>query len=186
MMTVVGFVMYGGMVLLPVMLQTLLGYPAVEAGIAMAPRGLGAFLMMPVVGVLTSHIDPRKLIAAGLVVGGVTLLWLGQLAKSCRSNDSARRRRPTATARPAPAHRSCRRRGGSRDARQLPASFMKAMPTLRCLRKGGTGGFPMFMVHRVLASRAWRPVTRVSARRADHRRNLGASRLVTRCEQEEL
>src|SRR6267143_92958 len=37
-MTVVGFVLYGSLVLLPVMLQTLLGYPSLQAGIAMAPR----------------------------------------------------------------------------------------------------------------------------------------------------
>ena len=67
------------MVLLPIMLQTLLGYPAVEAGIAMAPRGMGSFLMMPLVGVLTAKVDVRKLLASGLVVGGVTLIWLGQL-----------------------------------------------------------------------------------------------------------
>ena len=31
-MTVVGFVLYGSMVLLPIMLQTLLGYPPLQAG----------------------------------------------------------------------------------------------------------------------------------------------------------
>jgi len=40
-MTVVGFVLYGSMVLLPIMLQTLLGYPSLQAGIAMSPRGIG-------------------------------------------------------------------------------------------------------------------------------------------------
>ena len=49
-MTVLGFVLYGSMLLVPIFLQTLLGYPALDAGIAMAPRGLGSFLMMPVVG----------------------------------------------------------------------------------------------------------------------------------------
>ena len=39
-MTVLGFVLYSSLVLLPIMLQTLFGYPAMEAGIAMAPRGL--------------------------------------------------------------------------------------------------------------------------------------------------
>ena len=65
-MTVVGFVLYGSMVLLPVMLQTLLGYPPMQAGIAMAPRGIGSFCMMPIVGILTGKIDPRKLLATGL------------------------------------------------------------------------------------------------------------------------
>ena len=52
-MTVVGFVLYGSLVLLPIMLQTLLGYPSLQAGIAMAPRGIGSFIMMP----LTGHHD---------------------------------------------------------------------------------------------------------------------------------
>src|SRR5712664_1721262 len=78
-MTVVGFVLYGSMVLLPVMLQTLLGYPSLQAGLAMAPRGVGAFFMMQITGRLTAWVDPRKLLTAGLVIGGVTLLWLSQL-----------------------------------------------------------------------------------------------------------
>ena len=78
-MTVVGFVLYGSMVLLPVMLQTLLGYPPLQAGIAMAPRGIGSFFMMPMTGMMTGRFDPRKLLTAGLLVGGVTLLWLSGL-----------------------------------------------------------------------------------------------------------
>jgi DHA2 family multidrug resistance protein len=78
-MTVVGFVLYGSLVLLPIMLQTLLGYPSLQAGIAMAPRGIGSFLTMPLVGALTGRFDPRKLLTCGLIVGGVTLLWLSLL-----------------------------------------------------------------------------------------------------------
>jgi DHA2 family multidrug resistance protein len=78
-MTVVGFVLYGSMVLLPVMLQTLFGYSSLEAGKAMAPRGVGSLIMMPMVGMLTTKIDPRKLLALGLTVGATTMLWLGQL-----------------------------------------------------------------------------------------------------------
>ncbi len=78
-MTVLGFVLYGSLVLLPVMLQTLFGYSSLEAGKAMAPRGIGSLLMMPLVGYLTGHIDARKLLTIGLGVGGITLLWLGEL-----------------------------------------------------------------------------------------------------------
>jgi MFS transporter, DHA2 family, multidrug resistance protein len=78
-MTIVGFVLYGSMVLLPVMLQTLLGYPPLQAGIAMAPRGMGAFVMMPITGLMTGRFDPRKLLTVGLVVGGTSLLWLSNL-----------------------------------------------------------------------------------------------------------
>jgi DHA2 family multidrug resistance protein len=78
-MTVLGFVLYGSMVLLPIMLQTLLGYSPLAAGIAMAPRGLGAFFMMPLTGLMTGRFDARKLLAAGLAIGGGTLLWLAGL-----------------------------------------------------------------------------------------------------------
>ncbi len=78
-MTSLGFVLYGSLVLLPIMLQTLLGYSSLEAGIAMAPRGLGSLIGMPAVGMLIGRIDPRKMVATGLVVGAGTLLWLGHL-----------------------------------------------------------------------------------------------------------
>ena len=78
-MTMLGFVLYGSLVLLPVMLQTLLGYPALQAGIAMAPRGMGSLVMMPIVGMLTAKVDVRKLLALGFFVAGMTLVWLGSL-----------------------------------------------------------------------------------------------------------
>ena len=78
-MTVVGFVLYGSMVLLPVMLQTLLGYPPLQAGIAMAPRGIGSFFMMPLTGMMTGRFDARRLLTCGLLLGGGTLIWLAQL-----------------------------------------------------------------------------------------------------------
>ena len=78
-MTVVGFVLYGSMVLLPIMLQTLLGYPPLQAGIALAPRGIGSFAMMPMTGLMTGRFDARKLLTIGLVIGSVTLLWMSRL-----------------------------------------------------------------------------------------------------------
>ena len=78
-MTIVGFVLYGSMVLLSIMLQTVLGYPPLQAGIAMAPRGIGSFFMMPLTGLMTGKFDPRKLLSVGLVVGGGTLIFLGTL-----------------------------------------------------------------------------------------------------------
>src|SRR6185295_8657461 len=78
-MTTLGFVLYGSLVLLPLFLQTVLGYPAIEAGIAMAPRGLGSFIAMPLVGFLTAKIDPRKLLCVGLTGGAITLFMLGSL-----------------------------------------------------------------------------------------------------------
>jgi DHA2 family multidrug resistance protein len=78
-MTTLGFVLYGSLVLLPIMLQTLLGYPSLQAGIAMAPRGMGSLIGMPMVGLMIGKIDPRKMVAGGLIAGALTLFWLARL-----------------------------------------------------------------------------------------------------------
>jgi DHA2 family multidrug resistance protein len=79
MMTVLGFVLYGSTVLIPIFLQTLLGYPSLQAGLAMLPRGLGSFLMMPVVGYLMAKIEARKLLGVGVVLASFSLFQLGSL-----------------------------------------------------------------------------------------------------------
>ncbi len=79
-MTVVGFVLYGSLVLLPVWIQTLLGYPALAAGIALAPRGMGSMLGMPLIGMLMPKTDPRRFLAAGLVIGAYTLYQFSMLS----------------------------------------------------------------------------------------------------------
>lgn len=78
-MTVLGFVLYGSLVLLPIWLQTLMGYPALQAGIALAPRGMGSFLAMPIVGSLLSRYDPRKFLACGLMIASFTLFQFARL-----------------------------------------------------------------------------------------------------------
>jgi DHA2 family multidrug resistance protein len=78
-MTVVGFVLYGSLVLLPIWIQTLLGYPALPAGLALAPRGMGSMLGMPLIGTLMPKTDPRRFLAAGLVIAAATLWQFSRL-----------------------------------------------------------------------------------------------------------
>ena len=78
-MTVLGFVLFGSLVMLPLFLQTVLGYPSFQAGTAMAPRGFGAFLAMPLVGYLIGKLDPRKMVMGGLLVAGSTLFMLSSI-----------------------------------------------------------------------------------------------------------
>ena len=78
-MTVLGFVLYGSLVILPIFLQTILGYPALQAGIAMFPRGLGSFIAMPVIGIIMSRFDPRKLLVLGIIACAFSLVMLGTL-----------------------------------------------------------------------------------------------------------
>src|SRR5205823_1974583 len=56
-----------------------LGCPPLQAGIAMAARGIGSYFMMRLTGWMTGKFDPRKLLTTGLIVGGATLLWLSRL-----------------------------------------------------------------------------------------------------------
>jgi len=78
-MAVLGIVLYGSLVILPIMLQTLLGYPALQAGIALFPRGLGSFITMPLVGAFMSRVDPRKLLVGGILGGSASLFLLGRI-----------------------------------------------------------------------------------------------------------
>jgi DHA2 family multidrug resistance protein len=79
MISVLGFVLYGSLVLLPILLQTLLGYPALEAGIAMAPRGIGSLIATPIIGALLGYIGARRALSFGVITGSITLFWLGAL-----------------------------------------------------------------------------------------------------------
>jgi len=74
-----GFVLYASLVLLPIYLQTLLGYPAYNAGLALSPRGIGSLATMPVTGYLTSKTDPRRLLVVGILLGSLTMFELSRL-----------------------------------------------------------------------------------------------------------
>jgi MFS transporter, DHA2 family, multidrug resistance protein len=78
-MGMLGFVLYASLVLLPLYLQTLMGYPAYNAGLALSPRGLGALLFTPLAGHLTTKTDPRRLLAVGFVLGSITMFQLAGL-----------------------------------------------------------------------------------------------------------
>ena len=72
-----GGVVYGMVTLLPLFFQTVLGYTALTAGWAVAPRGIGAIFAMPLVGILMTRVDSRRLIMLGFAGVAVCNLWLG-------------------------------------------------------------------------------------------------------------
>jgi MFS transporter, DHA2 family, multidrug resistance protein len=61
-----GLGMYGGLVLQPILLEGLLGYPIVTTGIVMAPRGIATAITMMFVGRLVSIVDARLLVLIGI------------------------------------------------------------------------------------------------------------------------
>lgn len=69
-MTVMGIVLYGTIALLPLFLQTMLGYPAMQSGMTVSPRGFGSIVSMILVGRLIGKIDGRYLVMFGFLVLG--------------------------------------------------------------------------------------------------------------------
>jgi MFS transporter, DHA2 family, multidrug resistance protein len=71
-----GFVLYSTTVLIPQLLQQLLGYTAELAGLALSPGGAVIMCMMPVVGILVSKVDTRILIPFGCLVSASALFLM--------------------------------------------------------------------------------------------------------------
>jgi DHA2 family multidrug resistance protein len=71
--------MYSALTMLPLFLQTLLGYTAENSGLATAPRGLGAMVSMVVVGILMSYMDGRWLISLGVACVAASTLMFANL-----------------------------------------------------------------------------------------------------------
>ncbi len=72
-------VMYSSSTMLPQFLQNMLGYTAELSGWAIAPRGMGALFIMPLVGYLLTFLDGRKLIVVGLFMFALSNHMLGNL-----------------------------------------------------------------------------------------------------------
>jgi len=73
-MFVLGFTLYGTTVLIPQMVQTLLGYTAELAGLVISPGALCILLMMPLVGFLVGKVDPRYLICYGFSMLSISMV----------------------------------------------------------------------------------------------------------------
>jgi MFS transporter, DHA2 family, multidrug resistance protein len=65
-MFMLGFALLGSTLLLPLFLQTLMGYTAQLSGMALSPGGFAIMLLMPLVGFLLSRYDARYLLLFGL------------------------------------------------------------------------------------------------------------------------
>jgi DHA2 family multidrug resistance protein len=75
-----GFVLYAATAMLPLFLQTLLGYSALQSGLSVSPRGLGAMASMMMVGLLVRKIDARLLMAFGFGLLGASTWLLGNIS----------------------------------------------------------------------------------------------------------
>jgi len=72
-MFMLGFALLGSTLLLPLFMQTLLGYTAERSGLALMPGGFTIMLLLPLVGFLLSRYSPRWLLVFGLVMLSASL-----------------------------------------------------------------------------------------------------------------
>jgi DHA2 family multidrug resistance protein len=72
-MFLIGVPLYGTMTLLPTMMQVLMNYPVVTAGLVTAPRGIGTMIGMILVTRLVDKVDVRILILTGMIVTALAL-----------------------------------------------------------------------------------------------------------------
>ncbi len=74
----VGIILLATLALLPPFMQNLMGYPVLDVGILMAPRGVGTAIAMMIVGKTSGKVDPRPLIMLGLVLTAFSLWEMTQ------------------------------------------------------------------------------------------------------------
>jgi DHA2 family multidrug resistance protein len=70
---VVGLILYATLALLTPYLQTLMNYPVVTAGVALAPRGAGTMFAMLVCGRLVGKVNTRLLVSIGFMATAYAL-----------------------------------------------------------------------------------------------------------------
>jgi DHA2 family multidrug resistance protein len=76
----VGVVLFATLALLPSLMQGLMGYSVLTAGIVSMPRGIGTWVAMAVVGRITGLIDGRWVIAFGFALGAFSLWQMAGLS----------------------------------------------------------------------------------------------------------
>ena len=70
---IVGIILLATMALLPPFMQSLLGYPVIDVGFLLAPRGVGTMIAMMMVGKLSGRVDVRYMIFFGLILTSLSL-----------------------------------------------------------------------------------------------------------------
>jgi EmrB/QacA subfamily drug resistance transporter len=67
---------FGGMLLLPIYLQTVRFESALDTGLLLAPQGVGAMLAMPIAGQLADRTGVGRIVPVGLALVAASFFWL--------------------------------------------------------------------------------------------------------------
>jgi DHA2 family multidrug resistance protein len=77
--SVTSIALFGGVFLIPIYLQSMMGLSAMQAGILMLPSSLSTAVMMPVSGRLFDKYGARGIIVSGMIILAVTTYLLSQV-----------------------------------------------------------------------------------------------------------
>lgn len=72
------FNLFGSIVLLPIYLQTLMGYNATLAGMVLGPGGVATLVAMPIAGRLVTKVNPKGLLAFGIIVAAYSTFLMSK------------------------------------------------------------------------------------------------------------
>lgn len=76
---VYGFILYGTLVMLPLFLEDLMGYTALNTGLAITPRGIGALISVTLAGRYLKKIDGRIVLVGGFTLLATALFFLSRI-----------------------------------------------------------------------------------------------------------
>lgn len=79
MMFFVFFSLFGSIVLLPVFVQSLMGYTSFYAGLVLGPGGLATMIAMPIAGALVQRGNPKRILTVGIVICAISTYMMSQL-----------------------------------------------------------------------------------------------------------
>jgi DHA2 family multidrug resistance protein len=74
----VGALLFSSSALLPSMMQNLMGFTALESGVASMPRGVGSLIAFIAVPILLQRVGPRPVLIVGLVLSAIALIQMSR------------------------------------------------------------------------------------------------------------
>ncbi|MBF0328864.1 MAG: DHA2 family efflux MFS transporter permease subunit [Nitrospirae bacterium] len=72
------FNLLASIVLLPIFLQSLMGYTATLAGMVLGPGGIATLIAMPIAGRLVTKVNPKGLLTFGIIVSAYSVYLMAQ------------------------------------------------------------------------------------------------------------
>jgi EmrB/QacA subfamily drug resistance transporter len=76
----IGVALFGSVLLVPLFLQQVQGYGALESGVVLAAQGLAAAVAMPIGGALTDRFGARQVVPFGLALLTLCSVWMATLS----------------------------------------------------------------------------------------------------------